>query len=243
MKRKKNSKTYFSFNLNIFKILSIILVVIFVFLIPLVVKRLIKIDKIECKSQFGNCNEVIGDRLQVTGNYKDLKKTIEQRLKQDIQVNSYLIQYKIPSTLKIELNIKTARNAIYSSFLNKYYLISEDGLVLSLGDDTNLPKIKYDNLELKVGNSISENQKFAIEILNNMTFLYSINEGQIEKNSLRFKNTEGVTIIFPTEGDVNLLIGSLRLTISRLNDEAEGIRMNEIAEIDLRYKNPVLRKI
>lgn len=238
MKRKKNSKTYFSFNLNIFKALSIILVIFFIIFIPLFIKRLIKITKIECSTQFGNCN-----REYQIGNYNFIKKQLEKELSQDIQINSYLIQYKIPSTLKIELNIKTARNAIYSSFLNKYYLISEDGLVLSVSDDTNLPKIKYDNLELKVGNSISENQKFAIEVLNNMTFLYSIDEGLIEKNSLRFKNNEGVTIIFSTEGDVNLLIGSLRLIISRLNDETEGIRMNEIGEIDLRYKNPVLRKI
>lgn len=243
MKRKKNSKTYFSFNLNIFKILSIILVIIFIYLIPLAIKSLIKIDKIECKSQFGNCDERIAFSVQKIGNYKDVNEQIEKRLNDDMQINSYLIQYKIPSTLKIELNIKTAKNAIYSNQTNKYYLISEDGLVLSLGDDTNLPIIKIDDPKLDVGNQIKENQKFAIEILNNMTFLYSINEGQIEKNSLIFKNTEGVTIIFPTEGNVNLLIGSLRLIISRLNDEAEGIRMNEIAEIDLRYKNPVLRKM
>jgi len=40
---------------------------------------------------------------------------------------------------------------------------------------------------------------------------------------------------------VDSLVGGLRLIFSRLNDGSQGIRMEDIKEIDLRFKNPVLR--
>lgn len=237
MRRNKIPKSYFSFNLNIFKTLSIVLIILFIIASPNIIKRLIKITKIECSTQFGDCK-----RENQIGNYNVIKKQLEKELSQDIQVNSYLIQYKIPSTIKVEINIKSSKNAVYSISSAKFYLISEDGIVLSIADNSNLPTIKVENSELEVGKVIGEKQKFAIEILNHMSFLYSINEGRIEKNNLKFVTNDGINVIFPSEGDVNLLIGSARLIFSRLNDETEGIRMNEIREIDLRYKNPVLRK-
>lgn len=237
MNRKRLPKSYFSFNLNIFKILSIILIIIFILSTPFVIKRLIKIDKIECVNQFGSCTY----EFQL-GNYKYVKDQIEKKLDEDVQINSYLIQYKIPSTVKLDINIKSPKNAIYVNSTNKYYLISEDNLVLSVSDTSSLPVIRIDTGELEVGKNIDEKQKFALEILNNLSFLYSINEGRIEKSSIKYVSQDGVNIIFPIEGEVDLLVGSLRLIFSRLNDETEGIRMNEIREIDLRYKNPVLRK-
>jgi hypothetical protein len=237
MNRKRLPKSYFSFNLNIFKILSIILIIIFVLSTPFAVKRLIKIDKIECVNQFGSCTY----EFQL-GNYKYVKDQIEKKLDEDVQVNSYLIQYKIPSTVKLDINIKSPKNAIYVNSTNKYYLISEDGLVLSTSDTSSLPVIKIDTGELEIGKVVDEKFKFALSILDNLSFLYFVKEGLFDKSSLRFVSQEGVNIIFPVEGEVDLLVGSLRIIFSRLNDETEGIRMNEIREIDLRYKNPVLRK-
>ncbi|MFZ3301281.1 MAG: hypothetical protein WA152_01035 [Microgenomates group bacterium] len=244
MRRNKVPKSYFSFDFNIFKILSIVLIVVFIALIPLVVKKSIKISKIDCQSQFGPCpqNFEFDEYETKSYDYKFVRDQIEINLKNDISVNSYLIQYKIPNAIKIDLNIKSPKNAIYSMSTNKFYLLSSDGIVLSIVDSTDLPKISVENLNLEVGKQIGEKEMFAIKVLSYMSFLFSINEGIIEKNDLRFVNSDGVNIIFPTEGDIDLLVGSIRLIFSRLNDETEGIRMNEIREIDLRYKNPVLRK-
>lgn len=236
MKRKHLPKSYFSFNLNIFKVLSIILITIFICFTPLLIKRSIKITKIECNSQFGQCIQEYS-----LGNYKYVHDQIEKQLSQDIQVNSYLIQYKIPHTIKVEVNLKSPKNAIYSVQENKYYLIGKDGFILSTTDNTDLPKIFVENLKLNIGQTISERDKHSLELLNNLVFLYTINEGKIENEAITFVNSDGIKILFPLEGDTSFLIGSLRLIFSRLNDESEGIRMNEIHEIDLRFKNPVLR--
>ena len=48
----------------------------------------------------------------------------------------------------------------------------------------------------------------------------------------------GVKVIFPLEGDIDVLLGSLRLILSQLNNDEREIR---IGSIDLRFENPVLR--
>lgn len=224
---------------NIFKALSILLIIIFVILIPTIIKKLIKIEKIECESQYGKCDEVIANSLQLTGNYRDTKKTIKQRLEKDILVNSYLIQYQIPNKLKIDINLKKPRYAIFNG--SKYFLIDKDGLIIEESSEANLPTLNKENVNLIIGEKIEEKDKFALSIISGLAYLYSINSGNIINNELRIVNNEGIIIRFPLEGDKDVLLGSLRLIFSRLNDETKGIRIEDTKEIDLRFKNPVLR--
>jgi len=233
---------------NIFKILSIILVIIFTLLIPTITLKLIKINKIECESQFGKCPQELELRINnyILSNYKAAKKQIEQQLTNDIQVNNYLIQYKIPSTLKIELNLKKPKYAVKDQN-NKLYLIDKDGLIIEIVDESNLPILINNNITGKIGDKVSGRDKFALEILEKVTWLYSIREGIVEKEQLKIILKEGIIVRFPLEGDPDVLVGSLRLIFSRLNDMTNGIRIEEgvnlsnIKEIDLRFTNPVLR--
>ena len=204
----------------------------------MIIQKLIKITKIECVSQYGNC-EVLGDRLQVTGNYKNTKKQIEQILKQNIQVNSYLIQYKIPDTLKIEISLKKPKYAIF--YGQKYYLLDKNGLILSEAIETNLPSLVVNNYQNIIGNNISDKELFSLKIIEKVAWLYSVKVGFLENNELLITLKEGVLVHFPLEGDIDILVGSLRLVFSRLNDGSQGIRISDIREIDLRYKNIVLR--
>ena len=226
-------------NFNIFKVLSIVLIIIFVFSIPIVIQKLIKIEKIECESQYGKCDEAIANSLQLTGNYKDTKKIIEQRLEKDILVNSYLIQYQIPNKLKIDINLKKPKYAIFNG--SKYFLIDKDGLIIEESSETNLPTLNKENVNLVIGEKIGEKDKFALSIINGLAYLYSINSGNIINDELKVISSEGIIIRFPLEGDKDVLLGSLRLIFSRLNDETKGIRIEDTREIDLRFKNALLR--
>lgn len=244
MRRKHLSKTHFKINLNIFKILSIILIIAIVLSIPFVVKKSIKINKIICISQYGDCPEEIVNILKSFENrdYKLSKKLITDYLSSNLLVEDHLVQYKIPSTLKVEINLKKPKSAIYLISEQKYYLIGDNNIVLSVSDNTDLPRVVSDRTGIKIGEPISDIETNASEIITNLNYLYSIKEGVIEKNTLIVKSNENVNILFPLDGDTKLLIGSLRHIFSRLNDESEGIRMDEIREIDLRFKNSVLRK-
>jgi len=240
MKRRIRDRSKFQINLNIFKILSILLIVIFIFLIPTVVKKLIKINKIECTSQYGICDENIVNTIPPSGNYKDTKKYIEEEFSKNIQINTYLIQYKIPSTLKIEIDIKKPIFSIKNSSL-VYYLIDKNGVVISTATESSLPSINIDNAQYNIGQKISDGDRFALDILEKVSFLYKIDKGQSDGKELKIKLNEGLIARFPLAGDVDVLIGSLRLIFSRLNENVNGIRMEDTREIDLRFKNVVLR--
>lgn len=227
-------------NINIFKYLSILLIASFIISIPTVIKKLIKINKIECQTQYGNCDKVIDGVLNVVGNYKDVKKMLEQRLSNDIQIKSYLIQYKIPSTIKIDLSLKKSKYAIKNQN-NNYFLISSDGLVFQIASESSLPTLTTNDSNFKIGDKIADIYGFALAIIEKTSLLYPIQSAVLENNELKVMSNDRILVRFPLEGDVDVLVGSLRLIFSRLNEGDQGIRMEDVHEVDLRFKNPVLR--
>ncbi len=224
---------------NIFKILSIILIVLFILSIPTVIKKLVRITRIECSSQYGSCDAILADSLNISGNYKDVKKQINELLDKNVRVSSYTVQYKIPSILKVELNLIKPKYAI-RDLSNNCYLIDKNGVVIEISKESNLPTL-INNVTYSTGQKISDKDNFALQLIEKVSWVYSVPVGTIENGSLLIMLKEGILVRFPLVGDSDVLVGSLRLIFSRLNDESEGIRMNEIREIDLRFKNPILR--
>lgn len=218
----------------------------FVFLLsmPLFIQKLINITKIECNSQFGDCPDQIAYSLQhiANRNYKDAIKLTKDFFESNILINNYLIQYKFPSTLNVELDIKKSKYAVKNNLNNKYYLLGSDGMVLEEQDKSNLVTLLVSNNDLHIGKQVDERYLFMLKILDNLNYLYSINVGELEKDYLKVKNNEGVTVLIPASGDLEYIIGSIRLIFSRLNKGDEGIRMDEISVIDLRFNNPILKK-
>lgn len=236
-KRKSKKDKY-----KIFKFLSILLIIIFLFSTPVLIQKLIKINSIECFSQYDSCPSEIESQLKTLElkEYRLVKKEVIKILSNNYLLNDFSIQYQIPSKLIVELNLKKPKYAINDSINNIYYLIDTNGVIIGTSDESNLPSIST-NINYKVGEKISLKDKFALEIVEKVAWLYSVKVGYIEKEELKITLKEGVLVRFPLEGDVDVLIGGLRIIFSRLNDESQGIRMNDVREIDLRFKNPVLR--
>lgn len=233
---RRHSKQKF----DVFKLLSLFLILIFILLIPIIIQKLIKIKTIECVTQYETCPDEFGFNLYLGSDYKIAKREIEKSLNNNIQVNNYLLQYKIPSTIKIEINIKKPKYAIKDSN-NNYYLVGSHGLVLNIKNESSLPLLIRDDAQYKISDNISATDRFALDLTEKVAWLYSTDSGRVEGKELKIVLNEGKIVRFPLEGDSDFLVGSLRLIFSRLNEEKEGIRMNDIQEIDLRFKNPVLR--
>lgn len=215
--------------------------VTFLFFIP----RLITVKKIECKNQFDVCDEEIQNEINKSAN-KNLptaKKEIGNFLSNNYLVRDFTTQYKIPNILQVDLIIEKAKFCLKSSNYDVYSYIDKYGKVLELRESCNLPVGYIDDRAFNVGEEIDKEYLSALDLLNNIFISYNVKEGSIKDNFLEINLPQGYMVIFPLNEDNQILLGSLRLIINRLNtsDSESRIIEDRINVIDLRYENPVLR--
>lgn len=227
--------------INLYKLLSILLIFIFIILTPAFIKKLIIINKIICVSQVGDCPPEILSGIEGFGlrNYKDLKKQSDKILTESHMVDTYLIQYQIPSTMKIDMVIKNPTVALKTG--DKLFLTDSEGLILEATTKTGLPILNTQGLDLTPGNRLSEEAGFAANVTRSISSLYAIESAYFDNTKYEIKLVGGPVIKFPLSGDHDVAVGAVRLIYSRLNEGKEGFRMEDVSEIDLRYDNPVVR--
>lgn len=208
------------------KFLLPLLVVIFLSLAFFIPPRLIKIAKIECASQYGTCPQELeaGMRKLESGNLAKTKKEIAKVLKGNLLVSDYSIQYMFPDKLKVSILLKKARFAVYNKNSGKYLLVGGNGQVLGSTDSTFLPTVTQ---------SGDIPDLLALSLVEGVFAMYQIGKGEVVSDSLVVELPSGKRVIFPLgeDKDKEVLLGGLRLIYSNVQDK----------EIDLRFKNPVLR--
>lgn len=229
MKRK------FSFPILSISFLILTLLVIFI-------PRVIKIKTIICVSQFGPCNETITGKFREIENQDFLKtkKDISNFLNKEIKISRFSTKYEFPNKLKVYIIEEKAFIALGIQGQEKYALINKDGTITSLEAKTLLPIVNLSNgsnLEFKVGEKVPQNILFAATIgyevfRQYQTRLVILNSDSIEAS------INSIKVLFPVEGDIDGLLGAMNLILSRLNNGDIGFKMRQV---DLRYKNPVVR--
>lgn len=228
-----------------FKII-IKIIAIFVFLsVPFLIPRFIKIEKISCESQFGECSEKIADDLnQFSDNtFHESKKQTETYLKNNFLVSDYSVQYKAFNLMKVNIVLKKARFCLKNKDYDVYAFIDKNGNVLELKNICNLPTIYAQGKIPNVGENVGKDLLSALNLINQIFISYNIKEGNVLSDYLEISFPYGYKVIFPLDKDMEVLLGSLKLIINRLNTTESESRIIEdrINVIDLRYDNPVLR--
>ena len=165
-------------------------------------------------------NPAIGESIN------NAKKKITEEFNNTKQIEKYSSRFKLPSTLRIDLILKKAKYAIQNKNTKEIVLVDDKGMVLEQVDKTNLPYIIVD------GSLTDNKQLFALELMYGIYYLYQVKTGEIVNDSLEVIIPKEGKIIFPLEGERDVLLGSLKLVLSRAGN---------FKEIDLRYKNPVIR--
>lgn len=205
--------------------------------------RLIKIESVECKSQYGECQEDLINKLKVSEgkNLNDARYDISNIFSGERNVSDFSIQFKLPNKLEVNVIIKKPSFGFQSLRTNNVALVTADGQAMAISQTTDLPTIVIEEGPPNVGEKISDQHRFALEIVQKVFYLYQIKKGVVAKDSLTIDYPEGYKIVFPLSGDVDVLVGSARLILSRLNETSKDSRIESVSIIDLRYKNPVLR--
>lgn len=225
------------------KPIYLILFILIVGGIILIPQTLIKVQKVECESQFGECSYETAKKLDsIKGkSLLDSKKEAINVLKNESLVSDFSVHFKLPSTLEIDLLIKKARFAIADSESKNIELVTGEGEVVGITENTSLPKVvKTGNLK-NVGEKVSEEDFFTLQIIDTLFYLYQIKEGKIKEGGFQVPFPQGFLVIFPLTGDKDRTLGALRFILSGLNQTSKDSRMKNISLVDLRFKNPVIR--
>lgn len=222
----------------LFLILGLAGVVAAIFFLP----RIIRINKISCKSQYGDCNPDLAERfskLQGSTLFA-AKKGVREELSGEKTISDFMIQFKLPSNLVVNVLEKKPKYALRA--LDTYALVDREGLVIKIEKETPLPYIEVAGVLPNVGERVSPEDNFGLELIYNVYATYQVRGGRLENQSLVVELPQGLKVIFPLEGEKEVLLGALRVILDRLNQEDKDSRIGkEITEVDLRFQNPVLK--
>lgn len=223
------------------KIIITILISIFL-LVLFFLYRQIKISSIICSNQFGSCNTTLNSELSALLG-KDIfqaKNDLEKILQNKVYIKNYSIYYKFPDKLEVNIIVRKPKYSIFNN--ENYLLIDDEGTVLSLSDSTVLPTIINAERFLNVGENISPKELFSLKIVYDVQSIYKIKRAVFKQNELEIELADSYKVIFPVEGDREVLVGSLVLILDSLKDsEFRSENMINVQIIDLRFKNPVLK--
>ena len=233
------------------KYVKILLGLLFVGLIVgsfFILPKKIKIKEIVCQSQFGPCNSSILTVIDNIGSkessYDEVKKEIQGTLSNSILISDYSFHFQFPNIIEINILERKPLFAIKAKGTNSYALVDKEGYVLYFQEITGLPYLITTESPPNVGERISDKTSFALEVLYGTFSAYQVREGKIEDESLVIELSQGPKVIFPLEGDKEVLLGSLRLILSKLNNEEKDSKIENVSGariIDLRFKNPVIK--
>lgn len=110
-------------------------VILLIFLQP----RFVRINKISCKSQYGQCGKPVGEKLSEFEGQTllEAKKGINDTLKNDKTVSDFMVQFKLPGTFIVNIIEKKAKFALKST--ETYALVDKEGQVLGMESSSPLP--------------------------------------------------------------------------------------------------------
>ncbi len=225
--------------------LSAFFVFVLVFVLGMFIFN-ITLEDFDCKNQYGECSLPVLEKIgEVKGkNIFFVKKEVAKRLDNNISVKAYKISYKIPSYILVNLVERKPIFAIGVKSDRKFVLVDEEGYALSVAERTNLPKVYTDNEFVNLGQVVDEKFLFSLKIISDVNYLYQVNEGELKEDKLEILLPGKILTIFPLLGDRKVLVGSLNLILSQLNDENNEFKIDTKENnliIDLRFKNPVIR--
>ena len=226
----------------------VFIVVVFVLVIAsfTMVARTLVIDEVDCTSQYGPCSEEVGNLLDgLKGiKYINFGNSLDKVLSTSAYIEGYTANYKPLNRMEVDVIERKTSNALKIKGEDIFMLVDPSGKITEFVEETNLPYVVIDDKKGSVGDIVTNSKQNALSIVSSMYYVYGVGSGEVVDGSLMTTLDSGIKAIFPLDGDTDILMSSLGLIISNLQVEDKEFRIDEVGvikEIDLRYKNPVVR--
>jgi hypothetical protein len=232
------------------KLILVSLIISIPILLVIYLPHKIVVKEITCQNQYGSCNSKLNDKLQKISGHSlhSAKISVEDILSKDMLVKDYSLQFKLPADLEVYLLEKKAKYALIGKGDSRVAHVNKDGQTISLSDSTNLPLVVTEQPTPLLGDIVKDDVLFSLEILFDVYSSYKVKKANLTKNSLVIELAQGTKVIFPQEGDRQILLGSLNLILNLLNSSNRNTKIGDVNDVniegktvDLRFKNPVIR--
>ena len=226
-------------------IIFFILVILLIFSFVFFSKRVV-IKDISCKSQYSYCGDYLDKKISEIGenNYWITKKNLKKLLDSEGVVQRYNILYRPLNGILVNIVMRKGVAAVKTGSM--CYVFGKNGFILSKVKNTDLVYFFVDGVKYNVGEKIDDKLLFYSKLVIGTNKMFPIEKAFVDESGyLEIKLRNGSLVLFPKEGDRDVLLGSLRLVINQLNKNSQNLRiekdMNTII-LDLRYKNPVIKR-
>lgn len=226
--------------ISVVVLLSLFLVVGIIYL-----PKYFPVAEISCNSLNSPCSEELQSKIKdLKGkNWQTVRTKVVSLVDNDPEIKEYSIRFKLPNTMEVYLVENKALYAIHFPENNIFYLINNQGTIIKITGENNLPYIDYSDKLPNVGEKIDEKLIFALQTVSPIYYSYQVKSAIVANGNLNIILSSGLTVIFPLEGDQKALLGSFKLIIDHLEmnklDNADNL--GKISVVDLRFKNPVLK--
>ena len=202
--------------------------------------RVVRIRRIDCRSQYGPCREEIRGEIEKVRGWElksaraELKKVIDKYG----MISEGRVDFKFPDKLEMKVLEKKAEVAVFDVDSGRYGLYDRMGDMLGETGETQLPVVTIDDEVLE-----GSDRRFIFSMVYEMYRWYNVRQIKIDKDGMRTRIRD-LRVIIPTSGDEDVLLGSLELVLSWLNSRGTEAKIENIGgsiEVDFRYNNPVIR--
>jgi hypothetical protein len=221
----------------------LMLAVVFVYFIYMIPSMII-IKTAVCRNQAGECSEkVLSEIEKVEGeNLRYAKRKLNEYFENEKLIKDHSIRFQLPPSLVINAIERTPKFTLKDTISKETVLVDEEGFLLESVENFDLPVIEIEGIN-NFSERVDSKILFAGNLLYRLESYHQLTQRLIADDSLIIELDDSIRVIFPLEGDGQLLLGALRLVNSQLNSGAKDstIMKSMVKEIDLRFKNPVLR--
>ncbi len=203
--------------------------------------RRVKVVNILCTSQFGDCPAEIDDFLEdfKGQSYFDSKRALSSAFSQNPRIAYYRIRFNLPDVMAVEI---TERNPELAAKFgeNNFFIFDKEGVSLGQVKESSLSTVTVYELPRE------KLFRFAIVLAREIFKYYGATNVAVDKHGL-YAQVKNVEVVFPLEGDIDVLLGSLEVSLLQLNERSKNstiiLAAGKNYKVDLRYKNPVVSQI
>jgi hypothetical protein len=221
------------------RVVVVVFIISIIFLLRYLSNILFLAKRIECYTQYGNCPQVITDKISWLVGTKLLYSLpgakVKEELKSVIEIKNIKLYRKLPKTLVLSLEMRKPIGTVGSQVLGMHVVADDEGLIIGKTDKTNFPLL-LNSGKIGLGDKLSSMETDSLKILGSLNSLSTGQiVGQIEGKELTVYFPENFKVLLDLSHITSNWYTTLQVILTRSKILSKIPKV-----IDLRFSSPIV---